>query len=150
MKGHLRHMIGGAVLAGAMVLVGWGAARGSTPDIMSVGTGQAPVALAEQTVGRFQAVAPDLCLDTATGKLVDGSGRMLEPPADPSGQELGRFTAAGYVTAVTRSVGLNVIQSPVANTELVKGYVIADSKTGRVLKSRIYYARPLDNRDLRP
>ncbi len=103
---------------------------------------------AEQAVGRYQAVAPDLVLDTTTGKLADGNGQVLEPPIDAGSTDVGRFSAAGYVTAVTRGVGLDMMQVPTARTDLVKGYVIVDTKTGRVAKSRVYESRPLQPGDL--
>ncbi len=102
----------------------------------------------EQPVGRYQAVAPDLVLDTSTGKLTGAGGQVLEPPMAGGDEEVGRFSAAGYVTAVTRSVGLDVMNVPVARTDLVKGYVIVDTKTGRVVKKRVYESRPLRAGDL--
>jgi len=49
---------------------------------------------------------------------------------------------------VTRSVGLDVMNTPVARTDLVKGYVIVDTKSGRVVRKRIYESRPLRANDL--
>jgi hypothetical protein len=91
---------------------------------------------------------PDLVLDTATGRLVNSKGQVLEQAVDPSGTEVGRYSVDGYVTAVTWSVGLDVINQPVASTSLVKGYVLGDTQTGRVLKERIYYSQPLQRGDL--
>lgn len=137
-----------AFLAAAAVLVGWqvtgSSAQGVTSDTGPYGS----AAIAEQVVGRYQAAAPDLVLDTTTGKLTDGAGQVLEPPIDASSKDVGRFSAAGYVTAVTRSVGLDVIGVPVARTDLVKGYVIVDTKTGQVVKSRVYQSRALQPTDL--
>jgi hypothetical protein len=99
-------------------------------------------------VGRYQAVAPDLVLDTATGKLARTNGQVLEPPADPSAQEVGRYSAAGYVTAVTRSVGLDIINRPTMQVDVVKGYLLVDTKTGRVVKQRVYYSQPIQPGDL--
>lgn len=131
----------GIGLAAAVVLVcavvigvGWGVARGAGQE--------------EPVVGRYQVAAPDLVLDTATGKLSDGTGRVLEPPLDASGSEVGRYTVDGYVTAVTRWVGLDVTQTPTQRVDLVKGYVLGDTKTGRVLKQRVYYSQPMKPGDL--
>lgn len=129
-------------LAGALLLVGWLIVGGFAQDI-SPNTGGD-----EQPVGRYQAVAPDLVLDTSTGKLTTSAGQMLEAPIEAAGKEVGRFSAAGYVTAVTRSVGLDVMNTPVARTDLVKGYVIVDTKSGRVVRKRIYESRPLRANDL--
>ncbi len=119
--------IGAVCLATVM---GWGVIRAADPT--------------EESVGRYQAAAPDLILDTATGRLTNAAGQLLEQPIDPSSAEVGRYSAAGFVTAVTRSVGLDVLNRPTAEVELVKGYVIADTKTGRVLRQRIYHSRPLE------
>jgi hypothetical protein len=116
------------------VVFGRGVARGAAQD--------------EQVVGRYQMAVPDLILDTATGKLADSRGQVLEQPIDPSGSEPGRYTVDGYVTAVTRWVGLDVIQSPIQRVELVKGYVLGDTKTGRIIKQRIYYSRAIQEGDL--
>jgi len=102
----------------------------------------------EEVIGRYQAAAPDLVLDTATGRLVSAKGGALEAPVDPTGKEVGRYSVAGYVTAVTRSVGLDVISRPVASVDLVKGYVVLDTKTGRVLRQRVYYSQPIQQGDL--
>ncbi len=137
------------VFAGAVVaLVGWGVTRGSAQGMASDAGGLGSTGAAEQAVGRYQAVAPDLVLDTTTGKLADGNGQVLEPPIDAGSTDVGRFSAAGYVTAVTRGVGLDMMQVPTARTDLVKGYVIVDTKTGRVAKSRVYESRPLQPGDL--
>lgn len=119
--------IGAVCLA---TVTGWGVIRAADPT--------------EESVGRYQAAAPDLILDTATGRLTNAAGQLLEQPIDPSSAEVGRYSAAGFVTAVTRSVGLDVLNRPTAEVELVKGYVIADTKTGRVLRQRIYHSRPLE------
>lgn len=100
------------------------------------------------TVGLYQAAAPDLVLDTATGKLVDSKGQVLEQPVDQAGTEAGRYSAAGYVSAVTRSVGLGVINQPIARSELVKGYIIVDTQTGQVVRQQVYYRQPLQPSDL--
>lgn len=124
-----------AVLLGGLVLAAvWG-----------IGSGMAEE---EQAVGRYQAGAPDLILDTATGKLARASGQVLEPAIDPSATEVGRYSVAGWVSAVTRSVGLDVIQRPVAATDLVKGYVIVDTKTGHVVKQKTYHSSPLQAGEL--
>lgn len=109
---------------------------------------QATTAADEPPVGRYQAVAPDLILDTATGRLASASGQVLEPPISPGSEEVGRYSAAGYVTAVTRRVGLDVINVPVAYTDLVKGYLIVDTRSGAVVRSRVYESRPLQPGDL--
>jgi len=118
----------------ALVAVGWSKARGAAEE--------------EQPLGRYQAAAPDLILDTATGKLVTSKGQVLEPPIDAAGKEVGRYTGAGYVTAVTRSVGLDVISRPTMSVDVVKGYVVADAKTGRVLRQRVYYSQAMRPGDL--
>ena len=121
-------------LCAAVGLLAWGVSRGAEQE--------------EEPVGRYQVAVPDLVLDTTTGRLVDGRGQVLEQAIDPSGKEIGRYSVDGYVTAVTRSVGLDVIGQPVAVSSLVKGYVVADTQTGRVLKQRIYYSQPLQRGDL--
>jgi hypothetical protein len=137
-----------AFLAAAVVLVCWqvtgSSAQGVTSDTGPYGS----AAIAEQVVGRYQAAAPDLVLDTTTGKLTDAAGQVLEPPIDASSKDVGRFSAAGYVTAVTRSVGLDVIGVPVARTDLVKGYVIVDTKTGQAVRRRVYESHALQPTDL--
>lgn len=137
-----------AFLAAAVVLVGWQVTRSSAQGVTSDTGAYGSAAIADQVVGRYQAAAPDLVLDTTTGKLTDGAGQVLEPPIDASSKDVGRFSAAGYVTAVTRSVGLDVMSVPVARTDLVKGYVIVDTKTGQVVKSRVYASRPIQPTDL--
>ncbi len=121
-------------LCAAVGFLAWGVSRGAAQE--------------EEPVGRYQVAVPDLVLDTATGRLVDGRGQVLEQAVDPSGKEIGRYSVDGYVTAVTRSVGLDVIGQPVAVSSLVKGYVVADTQTGRVLKQRIYSSQPLQQGDL--
>jgi hypothetical protein len=83
-----------------------------------------------------------------TGKLTTTRGKVLEPPIDAAGTELGRYSLDAYVTAVTRNVGLSVIQQPVAYTDLVKAYVIADTRTGRIARQKTYYSQPLQPSDL--
>ncbi len=97
----------------------------------------------EQVIGRFQFAAPDLILDTATGKLTTGGGALLEAPIDAAGKDIGRYSAAGYVTAVPRSVTLDALAMPALSADMVKGYVIGDTKTGRILKQRMYYSQPI-------
>jgi hypothetical protein len=91
---------------------------------------------------------PDLTLDTATGKLSDSKGTVLEPALDPAGKLVGHYCVDGYVTSVTRSVGQNVLNMPFAKVDLVKGYVLGDTTTGRVLKQKIYYSQPIGSDDL--
>jgi hypothetical protein len=122
------------VLCVAAGFVVWGVARGQE--------------LAEEPVGRYQVAVPDLILDTTTGKLTAARGRVLEQPVDPSGTEIGRYSVDAYVTAVTREVGLNIMEVPVAYPVLVKGYAIADTKTGRVVRQNTYYRKPLQPSDL--
>ena len=117
------------VLCAAVAYVGWDVARGQAPP--------------EEPLGRYQVAVPDLVLDTMTGRLTSTRAGILEQPIDPSGTEVGRYSVDGYVTAVTRSVGINVLDQPVAFTDLVKGYVIADTKTGRIVKQRTYYSQAL-------
>jgi len=121
-------------LCAAVGFLAWGVTRGSAQE--------------EEPVGRYQVAVPDLVLDTTTGRLVDGRGQVLEQAIDPSGKEIGRYSVDGYVTAVTRSVGLDVMNQPVAMSTLVKGYVVADTQTGRVLKQQIYHSQPLQRGDL--
>jgi len=123
-------------LCAAVGFLAWGVTRGAAQE------------QEEEPVGRYQVAVPDLVLDTATGRLVNGRGQVLEQAIDPSGEEVGRYSVDGYVTAVTRSVGLDVMNQPVAMSGLVKGYVVADTQTGRVLKQRIYYSQPLQRGDL--
>jgi len=125
-------------LCAALGIIGWGVTRGA-----------AQVAVEEEEpVGRYQVAVPDLILDTATGRLTGNGGKVLETPIDPGGEEVGRYSVDGYVTAVTRSVGLDIINQPVAYSEVVKGYVVADTKTGRILKHRVYYSQPLARGEL--
>jgi hypothetical protein len=123
-------------LCAAVGFLAWGVTRGAAQE------------QAAEPVGRYQVAVPDLVLDTTTGRLVDGRGQVLEQAIDPSGEVVGRYSVDGYVTAVTRSVGLDVINQPVVVSSLVKGYVVADTQTGRVLKQRIYYSQPLQRGDL--
>lgn len=102
----------------------------------------------EQAVGRYQVGAPDLILDTATGRLATVTGQLLEQALDPSGEEIGRYAVAGYMTTATRSVGLDVMNRPTLAIDLVKGYMLLDTKTGQVKKQRVYYSRPLQPGDL--
>lgn len=126
------------VLCASVALVGWGVDKGMAQDEEA----------AEAAVGLYQAVAPDLVLDTATGKLVDAKGQVLAQAVDQAGTQAGRYSAAGYVTAVTRSVGLDVINQPIARSELMKGYIIVDTQTGQVVSQRVYYRQPLQSTDL--
>ncbi len=113
------------------------------------GVGVVGAAQEDQPVGRYQVAVPDLMLDTATGRLVDGGGTVLEQAIDPAGKESGRYSVDGYVTVITRLVGLNVLGVPYSQQEMVKAYVIGDSKTGRVLRQRIYETQPVDTTSLR-
>jgi len=122
------------VVCAAVAAVVWGMASG--------------VAQEEAAVGRYQMAVPDLILDTATGRLVDSKGKVLEQPVDPSGSEVGRYCVDGYVTAVPRQVGLDVLQQPTLRADLVKGYILGDTKTGTVARQRIYYSQPLRADDL--
>ncbi len=121
-----------AVCVGIGLLV-WGVTRGTAQE--------------EQTVGRYEVAVPDLVLDTATGKLTS-NGQVLEQPIDPSNTEVGRYSVDGFVTALTRRVGLDVINQPVVWPEMVKGYVIIDTKTGQILRQRTYYSRNFQEGDL--
>jgi len=122
------------VLCATIAVLGWGVGKG--------------VAEEEKTdLGKYQAVAPDLVLDTTTGRLSNSDGQVLEQSIDPSGTKIGRYSAAGYTTAVTRSVGLSVINQPVAYSETIKGYIVIDTQTGQVLKQRVYYRQPLQSND---
>lgn len=123
-----------AVTCAAVGFLVWDVTRGAAQD--------------EAPVGRYQMAVPDLVLDTSTGRLVNGQGQVLEQAIDPSGAEIGRYCVDGYVTAVTRSVGLDIIQQPTMQVDLVKGYVLGDTQTGRVIKQRTYYSQPLQRGDL--
>lgn len=138
LRGEQGFRMAAAVVALCAVVgfLAWGVTRGAAQE------------QEQDPVGRYQVAVPDLVLDTTTGRLVDGKGQVLEQAIDPSGKEVGRYSVDGYVTAVTRSVGLDVINQPVAVSSLVKGYVVADTQTGRVLKQRIYYSQPLRRGDL--
>jgi hypothetical protein len=138
LRGEQGFRMAAAVVALCAVVgfLAWGVTRGAAQE------------QEQDPVGRYQVAVPDLVLDTTTGRLVDGKGQVLEQAIDPSGEEIGRYSVDGYVTAVTRSVGLDVINQPVAVSSLVKGYVVADTQTGRVLKQRIYYSQPLRRGDL--
>lgn len=154
MKSERRIGVVFAILLAAVIvaLVGWGIARSSAQAQVLGGTPSGGTAAGsekqDQPVGHYQVAVPNLVLDTATGKLVGANGQVLEPPVDPSGSEVGRYSVDAYVTSVTRSVTLNVLNVPVANVDLVKGYVIADTKTGRIVKQRVYYSAPLQAGDL--
>ena len=122
------------VMACAVVaFMGWGVSRVSAQE--------------EQVVGRYEMAVPDLILDTTTGRLTS-RGRVLENAIDPTGTEVGRYTVDAYVTAVTRHVGLNVLNQPVARTDLVKGYVVGDTKTGMIVRQQEYYSQPIQPGDL--
>jgi hypothetical protein len=138
LRGEQGFRMAAAVVALCAVVgfLAWGVTRGAAQE------------QEQDPVGRYQVAVPDLVLDTTTGRLVDGKGQVLEQAIDPSGEEIGRYSVDGYVTAVTRSVGLDVINQPVAVSSLVKGYVVADTQTGRVVKQRIYYSQPLRRGDL--
>lgn len=122
-----------AVVCAFLVISGWGVSRGMAQ---------------QDEVGRYQVAVPNLVLDTATGRLTNSAGQVLEQPIDPAGEELGRYSVDGFVTAVTRSVGLDVINQPVVWPQLVKGYVILDTQTGQVVREKIYYRRALQQNDL--
>lgn len=115
--------------------------------VLSWGLGRS-AAQEQGEVGRYQVAVPDLVLDTATGRLVTGNGQVLEQAIDPNGTEAGRYSVDGYVAAVTRAVGLDVMNQPVAYTQVVKGYVLGDTKTGAVVRERIYHSQPLQLGDL--
>lgn len=104
----------------------------------------------EPSVGRYQFAAPDLVLDTSTGKLTGDGGRVLRAPVDPGGTEVGRYSVDGYVTTVTRRADLQVSRQSIfyQREELVKGYVLGDTQTGLVVEHRVYYSRVLQPGDL--
>ena len=106
------------------------------------------VAQEEAAVGRYQMAVPDLVLDTATGRLVDGKGKVLEQPVDASGSEVGRYCVDGYVSAVTRQVIMNIVEQPIVRVDLVKGYVLGDTKSGTIIKQQVYYSHPIRPGDL--
>ncbi len=123
-----------AVICAAVGFLVWGVTRGAAQE--------------EEGVGRYQMAVPDLVLDTATGRLVNSRGQVLEQAIDPSGEEVGRYCVDGYVTAVTRRIGLDIVEQPTMSVDLVKGYVLGDTQTGRVIKQRIYSSQPLQRGDL--
>lgn len=104
----------------------------------------------ELSVGRYQFAAPDLVLDTATGKLTGDGSRVLRAPVDPSGAEVGRYSVDGYVTTVMRRTDLRASSQPILYDRmvLVKGYVLGDTQTGLVVEHRVYYSQPLQPGDL--
>jgi hypothetical protein len=122
-----------AVLVAMMGLLGWSVSAQESEPV-------APT-------GQFQAVAPDLVLDTCTGKLKTAGGQVLEAGVDPSGTTIGKYSAAGYATAVTRTVSLNMLSQPVAQTDSVKGYIIVNTETGAIVKQRVYYRQPLQGNE---
>ncbi len=131
-------VLGAVIVAlAAMALLGYGIAGGVAEEEEK-----------EDNLGRFQVAAPDLVLDTATGRLVTSKGQVLEQPVNPAGEEIGRYSVDGYVTAVTRRVGLDVMNQPVIWPELVKGYVLLDTETGRIIRQKVYYRQPLQQSDL--
>ncbi len=121
------------IICAVTALLGWGLSRCSAQ---------------QEEVGRYQVAVPDLILDTATGKLVDSKGYVLEQPIDRTGDQVGRYSVDGYVTAVTRNVGLDVINQPVIWPEMIKGYAVLDTQTGQIVKQRIYYRQALQKGDL--
>lgn len=130
------------VVLAAVGLFGWSVTRGAA---------QAEEAAPDQAglyqAGLYQAVAPDCVLNTATGKLTTANGQVLEAGIDPGGTKLGKYSAAGYATAVTRAIGLDLINQPFARTDSVKAYLIVDTETGKVVKQRVYYRQPLDSNE---
>jgi len=139
------------------VVTGWTIVRGEAQDTVAPVTppltvltpdGTARAAGTEQPVGRYQFAAPDLILDTATGKLTTQSGQLLEGAIEPGGKDLGHYSVAGYMTSVTRSSGLDALNQPTIAVDLVKGYVIGDTKSGRIAKQRVYYSQPMQPGDL--
>lgn len=124
------------LICAAAMLLGWGITRGAAQQDE------------QDPVGRFQVAVPDLVLDTATGRLANSRGQVLEQPLDPTGEEIGRYSVDGYVTAVTREVGLNVINQPVVWPQLVKGYVVLDTQTGQIVRQKVYYKQPIQASDL--
>jgi len=121
------------IICAAMAFLGWGLSR---------------CAAQQDEVGRYQVAVPDLVLDTATGRLVNSTGQVLEQPINATGEEIGRYSVDGYVTAVTRRAGLDVINQPVVWPELIKGYVLLDTQTGQIVKEKIYYRQALQQNDL--
>ena len=104
----------------------------------------------EPSVGRYQFAAPDLVLDTATGRLTGDGSRVLRAPVDASGKEVGRYSVDGFVTTVARRMDLGASGKPILynRVDLVKGYVLGDTQTGLVVEGRVYYSRPLQPGDL--
>jgi len=121
------------IICAAMAFLGWGLSR---------------CAAQQDEVGRYQVAVPDLVLDTATGRLVNSTGQVLEQPLDATGEQIGRYSVDGYVTGVTRRAGLDVINQPVVWPELIKGYVLLDTQTGQIVRQKIYYRQALQKDDL--
>ncbi len=121
------------VLCAILAISSWGVSRSAAQ---------------QDEVGRYQVAVPNLVLDTATGRLSTSTGQVLEQPIDPTGDEVGRYSVDGFMTAVTRNAGLDVINQPVVWPQLVKGYVILDTQTGQILRESIYYRRALQKDDL--
>ena len=97
----------------------------------------------EPPLGRYAAVAPSLVLDTATGKLTDSKGPVVNPAVDASGTKPGRYHAAGYVTTVVRRSWVDFMGKAQTETQVVKGFILVDTTTGNVLKSAVYSRTPL-------
>jgi len=104
----------------------------------------------EPSVGRYQFAAPDLVLDTATGRLTGQGSRVLRPPVDPAGTEVGRYSVDGYIATTMRQADLRTTQRPFLyqRAGLVQGYVLGDTQTGLIIEHRVYYSRPLQPGDL--
>ena len=85
-------------------------------------------------VGRYTAVAPDLVLDTATGRLTDVKGTVVSAAVDASGSQVGRYHAAGYVTTVVRRIWVDILSRGQADIQVVKGFTLVDTTTGNAVK----------------
>jgi len=102
------------------------------------------------SVGRYLAVAPDLVLDTASGEVKDGAGQVILSAIEPNGSLVGKYHAAGFVTALTTGVATSGLGRQDVFNHLVKGISLTDTTTGRLVVSRlIYYNQPLTPEDLR-
>jgi len=99
------------------------------------------LAAQEEQVGRFQVTAPDLVTDTTTGRIVDGSGKVIEAGVSTSARELGRYQAAGYVKVVPKEAIWDALGRPVMQSTVEKGFVIIDTATGQVLRKRVYSSK---------
>ena len=100
--------------------------------------------------GVFLAAAPNLVINTATGEVKDANGALVVPAFDRSGDATGKYHAAGYVTTVTDEVSTYALAGQQVSNRLVKAVSVIDTTTGKFLvKDKIYYNKPLSDRELK-